>query len=66
MPNDVTSWLQQLTPEQLDLVKQKLDEKTEKKQVKLSNPVSVPVKDLAEHLGLDLSTLEKQIRSSLK
>lgn len=64
MDSDVTSWLRQLSPEQLELVESRIDEIAAQKKEKLKNPGAVSLDELAGNLGIDISGLEKQIKAS--
>ena len=66
MNPDLTSWLQQLTPEQLELVKYKVTVLAEEKKKSLKNPRALSTANLANSLGIDISFLERQINSSMK
>ncbi|WP_420597989.1 hypothetical protein [Neptuniibacter sp.] len=66
MNPDLTSWLEQLTPEQLEIVKNKVIELAKQKKQRLKNPGSLSTIDLANNLGIDISSLERQIDFSIK
>ncbi|MFY0676782.1 MAG: hypothetical protein JXR18_05805 [Neptuniibacter sp.] len=66
MNPELTSWLEQLTPEQLELVKNKVTELAEHKKQRLKNPGALSTIDLANNLGIDISSLERQIDFSIK
>lgn len=66
MTPEIKSWLEQLTPEQLELVKNKITVLAEEKKKSLKNPGALSTAEIANNLGIDISSLERKINTSVK
>lgn len=66
MNDEVSQWLQELSPKQIELVKEKLDQLIEEKKARIRNPGAVSLDDLAANLGLDITTLSRDIHRKVR
>lgn len=66
MNDNLSEWLQGLSPQQLELVKNRLDELIAEKKSRIANPGAVSLDDLASSLGLDLRGLYRDVNRKLR
>lgn len=66
MNDNLSEWLQGLSPQQLELVKNRLDELIAEKKSRIANPGAASLDDLASSLGLDLRGLSRDVNRKLR